>query len=292
MRYRVHHMTVYEYTAPVSLCQNLVHLTPRDVPYQTRQRAELTIHPLPQVLTERVDYYGNPATFFAIQTPHRRLSVSATHVVQVSPRSMPLQTEPWEKVRDLLVTDLSPAVRDACQYVFDSRYAAANDELAAYALPSFSPERPFLDALLDLTRRIHDDFKYDPKATTIATPLSEVFAGRRGVCQDFAHLQIACLRSLGLAARYVSGYLVTNPPPGQARLVGADASHAWLSAFSPSAGWIDVDPTNNQIPSDKHILLAWGLDYDDVSPVKGVILGGGQHVVKVEVDVQRCADDL
>src|SRR5262249_28860332 len=151
--------------------------------------------------------------------------------------------------------------------------------------------RPLLEAVLDLTHRIHHDFQYDTRATTIATPLTELFARKRGVCQDFAHLQIACLRSLGLAARYVSGYLSTKPPPGQARLVGADASHAWLSVFTPGCGWIDVDPTNDQIPSDKHILLAWGLDFDDVSPVKGIILGGGQHAVKAAVDVQSCADE-
>jgi transglutaminase-like putative cysteine protease len=288
MYYQVTHTTTYEYSTPVSLCQNLVHLTPRDVPHQVCRRTGLTIEPTPDVLAPHTDYFGNPATFFAIQKPHEGLSVVATHLVETRPWPVPEpgRTPAWEQVRDLLAADRSPAVLEACQYVFDSRYVRGGAELAAYAGPSFAAGRPLLEAVLDLTRRIHADFQYDSRATTLLTPLSEVFSNRRGVCQDFAHLQIACLRSLGLAARYVSGYLSTSPPPGQARLVGADASHAWLSVFAPGFGWIDVDPTNDQVPCDRHILLAWGLDYDDVSPVKGVILGGGQHVVKVAVDVR------
>jgi transglutaminase-like putative cysteine protease len=290
MQYRVRHETTYEYSEPVSLCQNLVHLTPRDVGHQTRLLSELSITPEPQVLSPRTDYFGNLATFFAIQAPHARLSVVATHVVDLAPRPAPGLSEPWEEARDVLASDRSPEVLSAYQFVFDSRYARASAELAEYARPSFGPGRPLLEGVLDLTRRIHQDFRYDPRATTISTPLSEVLANRRGVCQDFAHLQIAGLRSLGLAARYVSGYLSTHPGPGQARPVGADASHAWLSVFSLRLGWFDVDPTNNQVPSDKHILLAWGLDYDDVSPVKGVILGGGEHAVKVGVQVERCPE--
>jgi transglutaminase-like putative cysteine protease len=194
-------------------------------------------------------------------------------------------------VRDQLPADRNPTVLDAYQFVFDSRYVRSSAELADYARPSFTPGRPMLDAVLDLTRRVHQDFRYDQRATTVTTPLREVFAQRRGVCQDFAHLEIGCLRSLGLAARYVSGYLCTDPPPDQVRLVGADATHAWLSVYCREFGWIDVDPTNDRMPSDQHILLAWGRDYDDVSPIKGVILGGGQHVVKVAVEVTRCPLD-
>jgi transglutaminase-like putative cysteine protease len=288
MFYRVTHTTTYEYSTPVSLCQNLVHLTPREVAYQARLQSELTVTPQPHVLSPRTDYFGNPVTFFAIQTPHRRLSVKGVHVVERSapPLPQPCDTEPWERARDALPADRNPAVLEAYQYVFDSRYARAAPELADYALLSFGPGRPLLDAVLDLTRRIHADFRYDPRATTVSTPLSQVFATRRGVCQDFAHLEIACLRSLGLPARYVSGYLGTNTPAGQARPVGADASHAWLSVFLLGFGWVDVDPTNNQVPTERHVLLAWGLDYDDVSPVKGIILGGGEHDITVSVDVQ------
>ena len=188
---------------------------------------------------------------------------------------------------DVSHIDRSPATLEAYQFVFGSRYTPASPELAAYALHSFASGRPMLEGVLDLTARIHRDFVYDPRATTVATPLKEVFAKRRGVCQDFAHLELACLRSLGLAARYVSGYLCTNPGQGQRRLLGADATHAWLSVWCPRLGWVDVDPTNDLVPSDKHILLAWGRDYDDVSPIKGVILGGGQHVVQVGVEVTR-----
>jgi len=241
------------------------------------------------VTVERIDYFGNPATFFTVQEPHHQLIVAANHVVEVTTRVLPdpLETAAWEEVRALLHTDGSPEVLDASQFVFYSRYVSATDEIVEYARASFAPRRPILEGVLDLTRRIHDDFEYDPQATTVATPLEEVFQQRRGVCQDFAHLEIACLRSLGLAARYVSGYLRTNLRPGQVPLLGGDATHAWLSVFCPGSGWVDVDPTNNQVPGDAHILLAWGRDYDDVSPVKGVVLGGGEHSVKVAVHVEQ-----
>jgi transglutaminase-like putative cysteine protease len=175
---------------------------------------------------------------------------------------------------------------EASQFVFDSRYVASSRDIFDYARASFGERLPVLQAVLDLTRRIHEDFEYDRQATTVATPGDEVLARRQGVCQDFAHLQIACLRSLGLAARYVSGYLRTDASPGHAGLIGADATHAWLSVFCPGLGWVDIDPTNNQMPGDAYILLAWGRDYDDVSPVKGVVLGGGQHSVHVAVQVE------
>jgi transglutaminase-like putative cysteine protease len=292
MLYRVIHTTTYEYTEPVSLCQNVAHLTPREGPGQTCLESSLAIHPVPAVVVERVDYFGNPSTFFAVQEPHRELKLTAVHRVEVVPRLEPdpSQTPPWEQVRDLLSVDRSREVLDASQFVGGSRYVKATAELAEYARSSFGEGRRILEALLDLTARIHADFEYDPQSTTVATALSEVFAQRCGVCQDFAHLQIACLRSIGLAARYVSGYLSTEPPPGCVPLIGADATHAWLSVFCPGLGWIDLDPTNNQIPSEGHILLAWGRDYDDVSPVKGVVLGGGHHSVDVAVLVERLTE--
>jgi len=287
MQYHVNHTTTYEYSEPVSLCQNLAHLTPRDVANQLCLQSDLRITPEPQVMANRIDYFGNPACFFAIQKSHRRLIIEATHDIDVSESVTPdpATTPAWEEVRDLLPIDTSPPLLEAVQYVYDSRYIKCGSELAEYALPSFPSGLPILQAAIDLTRRIHTDFKYDPRATTVATPLREVLHNRRGVCQDFAHLQIGCLRSLGLAARYISGYLSTKPPPGRKRLVGADATHAWVSIYCHGFGWIDLDPTNNQVPSDQHLLLAWGRDFDDVSPIKGVILGGGQHTVKVGVDV-------
>lgn len=284
-RYHITHTTRYVYAEAVSLCQNVAHLTPRVSPRQRADRPTLDIAPVPAVIESRIDYFGNPVSYFTIQEPHRELRVTATHRVEVD-RSPPLRASAaWETVCDRLPRDRSPAWLDAYQFAFDSRYAAADPLFAEYAAISFRPGRPILDAALDLTHRIHAEFAYDPRATTLATPVAEVFACRRGVCQDFAHLQLACLRSLGLAARYVSGYLSTEPPPGEPRLVGADATHAWVSLFCGDAGWIDFDPTNNQVPGNRSILLAWGRDYDDVSPLKGVILGGGPHAVHVSVDV-------
>lgn len=287
MIYRVRHTTTYSYSEPVSLCHNVAHLLPRESPRQTCMESALEIEPRPAVSQARTDFFGNPVMFFTIQEPHRELRVTAHHLTNVVPTVLPdpETTLTWAAARAGLESARDPEGLAALQYIFDSPYIKSSPALAEYAAESFWPDRPFLAALLDLTRRIHAEFRYDPTATTIATPIAEVFAQRRGVCQDFAHLQIGCLRSLGLAARYVSGYLLTKPPEGQERLVGADASHAWLSAWCPGIGWIDVDPTNNQAPSDQHILLAWGRDYEDVSPIKGVILGGGQHTVRVAVDV-------
>jgi transglutaminase-like putative cysteine protease len=185
--------------------------------------------------------------------------------------------------------DRTPASLDAYQFVFESPRIRPSAEFAKYAAPSFQPGRPFVEALLDLTARIYKEFKFDSKATSVRTPAEEVLKKRRGVCQDFAHLQIACLRSLNLPARYVSGYLRTYPPPGRPRLIGADASHAWVSAYCPGLGWMDVDPTNNVVPSYNHIMLAWGRDYGDVSPLRGVIVGGRDHTLKVAVDVEPVA---
>jgi transglutaminase-like putative cysteine protease len=285
--YYVSHNSTFHYKKEVSLCHSLAHLTARSCARQTCVRSELTMSVVPAVLVSQADCFGNPSTFFAIEEPHRTLKVSAVNVVDVHPVLPPeaSATPPWEQIRDLLRTDRDPASIDAYQFTFDSPYVKADAALLAYALPSFPSGRPILAAALDLTSRIYQDFTFDPTATTTATPIAEVLRLKRGVCQDFAHLQIGCLRSLGLAARYVSGYLQTMPPPGQRRLIGADASHAWLSLYCKDHGWIDLDPTNNQIPLQKHVVLSWGRDYDDVSPIKGVILGGGRHSLAVAVDV-------
>jgi len=292
MRYRVIHTTTYEYTDAVSVCQNLAHLTPRPAPGQICHATHLVIDPVPAVVVKECDYFGNPVTYFAVQEPHRRLTLTADHQVEIALHVFPdpHETPPWEDVREMLRGDSSRDALDAAQFIFDSRYVASSRNIAEYARESFSERRPLLEGVLDLTRRIHEDFEYDPQATTVATPLNEVLVSRRGVCQDFAHLQIAALRSLGLAARYVSGYLRTIPQPGHDALIGVDATHAWLSVYCPGLGWVEVDPTNNQIPGDAYTLLAWGRDYDDVSPVKGVVLGGGQHSVKVAVHVEELHD--
>jgi transglutaminase-like putative cysteine protease len=287
VQYHIQHCTTYEYSDLVSLCQNVAHLKPRNWPRQSTEQSILTLSPEPAVIEERLDYFGNPVNYFTIQEPHRVLRVEVLHKITV--RSAPpvdaSKSPPWEQVVQRLKSDRAPGWLDAYQYTFDSLYTPSYPEFAKYALQSFTLNRPILEAALELTHRIHTEFVYDPRATTITTPVKEVYLNRRGVCQDFAHLQIGCLRAIGLAARYVSGYLSTLPPPGKARLIGADATHAWVSVYTGEMGWVDLDPTNNQIPGDRHVLIAWGRDYDDVSPVKGVILGGGQHRVKVSVDV-------
>ncbi len=290
-RYAITHVTTYTYTEPVSLCQNLAHLAVRTSDRQQAEPSLLKVSPEPAVVDQRRDYFGNPTHHFTIQEPHRELTVLATHTVVVRPATPPpAHTPPWEQVQDRLGRDHSPTWLDATQFAVESRYTTADRQYAEFAAESFTPGRPVLDAALHLVHRIHTEFTYDPRATTVATPVAEVFADRRGVCQDFAHVLLSCFRSLRLSARYVSGYLSTVPPPGRPRVVGADATHAWVSLWCGDAGWVDLDPTNNLIPTDRHILLSWGRDYDDVCPLKGVILGGGQHTVKVEVDVRPPTD--
>ncbi len=288
MRYQIVHSTDYFYSQPVPLCQNEVHLKPRGTSRQTCLRHRLDVHPTPHGMDECADYFGNHVHFFIIQDRHDELSVTAQSEVEIEPRLpiAPEATPPWEEVRDFLKRDRSAEAFDARQYVFDSPRAAASSMLAELAADAFAPGKPWMAALLELTAIIHREFKYDPTATTVTTPLDTVLELRRGVCQDFAHLQIGCLRSLGLPARYISGYLLTTPPPGQPRLVGADASHAWLSAYCPVLGWIEFDPTNNAVPSEDHITVAWGRDYGDVCPINGVFIGGGQHNMRVSVDVR------
>ena len=236
-----------------------------------------------------MDYFGNQLSFFTVQEPHKQLVVEARSEVVIDEREAAAPGAVARRGKKSPGRYRRIAARqslEAYQFVFESPRIRPSAEFAAYALRSFTPGRPFAEALLDLTARIHQDFRFDSKATNVRTPPEEVFRKRRGVCQDFAHLQIACLRSLNLAARYVSGYLRTYPPPGRPRLVGADASHAWVSAYCPGVGWLDVDPTNNVVPSHNHVTLAWGRDYGDVSPLRGLILGGRDHTLKVAVDME------
>jgi transglutaminase-like putative cysteine protease len=288
MKYRVRHSTTYVYSEMVNLCHNEVHLTPRNAVHQTRSSMQLEVLPEPAVMADHVDFFGNNASFFTVQERHQELQVTATSDVEVlsSSPAVPGLTPAWEEVRASLSGEEIHKHFDAIQFLDESAYVKKGPQLAEYALQSFTPHRPIFEAAQDLTKRIHTDFKYDKNATNLHTSVQEVFEMKRGVCQDFAHVQLSCLRSLGLAARYVSGYLMTMPPAGQKRLVGADASHAWISFYCPGFGWIDMDPTNDMVPGDKHVLLGWGRDYADVSPIKGVILGGGKHIIRVSVDVQ------
>jgi len=287
MKYEVQHRTTYQYGEPVTLAHNEAHLTPRDGALQRCLSNRLMIVPTPAITRTRTDFFGNQTTFFTLEEEHRELTVTAISEVESFPGESPdpARTPPWENMRAALARPADAVHLAASQVSFDSPRLLRHERLGAYAAESFAPGRPLLEAALDLTGRLHRDFRYDARATCVSTPTLEVFENRRGVCQDFAHLQIACLRSLGLAARYVSGYLLTNPRPGESRLIGADASHAWLSIFCGAAGWIDLDPTNDQIPTTRHITTAWGRDYGDVCPIKGVFLGGGSHTMSVAVDV-------
>jgi transglutaminase-like putative cysteine protease len=290
MRYRVTHKTEYDYAEPVGQSYNEARLLPRTSSRQTLLKASLAISPMESDYRARMDFFGNHVAWFTIQEPHQTFSVTAVSEVQILPQAGQLdfaQGMAWEAVRQALQGDRSPQVLDARQHALDSPYIAASAELAAYAEPSFPPGRPLIEAVHDLMQRIHRDFSFDPEFTTLATPLEMVLAHKRGVCQDFAHLAIGCIRSHGLAARYVSGYIETLPPPGKEKLVGADASHAWFSVYLPDVGWMDFDPTNNQVPDDQHITVAWGRDYGDVTPLKGVIFGGQNHELKVSVEVER-----
>jgi transglutaminase-like putative cysteine protease len=269
-------------------------VTPRRTPGQLPLRTQLLIEPSPAVLVSRPDYFGNTSHFFSLEESHGRLSVTAVSEVDVTGVEPPAAglTPSWETVRAAVRRDTSRDGLEALAYTFESPFVRIEPEVVAYAEPSFRPGRPMLEAAFELTQRIQRDFKYEPGATSIATPLSEVMRVRRGVCQDFAHLEIAMLRAFGLPARYVSGYLRTRPPPGRPRLIGADQSHAWLSLYCPGFGYVDLDPTNGSMPTDDHVTVAWGRDFGDVSPLKGVILGGGQHSLRVSVDVSATPGSL
>jgi transglutaminase-like putative cysteine protease len=287
MLYRVTHVTAYAYEEPVSISHNETRVAPRRTPGQIPRRTQLLVEPAPVVLAQDVDYFGNNMHFFSLEESHQKLSVTAVSEVDVLGIEPPAAalTPTWESVHEAVRRDRSFNGLEAFGYTFDSPFVRGEPELVEYARESFKPGRPVLEAAFELTKRIYGDFKYEPGVTSIATPLAEVMRARRGVCQDFAHLQIAMLRSFGLPARYVSGYVRTHPAPGRPRLAGADASHAWLSVYVPGFGYVDLDPTNGTIPKDEHVTVAWGRDFGDVSPVRGVILGGGEHSLNVSVDV-------
>lgn len=288
MKYTITHRTLYHYSSGVALCHNEARLLPRQTLWQRCQPSRVAIKPRPALSAEREDFFGNRVLYFAIQDIHQRLEVKIVTDVEVldtRPFNETSSSPPWQRVRRALREDPDPEIIEARLFELDSRFVTLDPSFREYAQPSFSPGRPLLEAVADLNRRIFREFTYDPHFTTVATPLNEVLSQRRGVCQDFAHLAIACLRGLGLAARYVSGYLETLPPPGRPRLIGADASHAWLAVYVPGAGWAEFDPTNDCMPQERHVTLAWGRDYGDVAPLTGVMTGGGSHSLDVSVDV-------
>lgn len=288
MKYRITHITTYDYAAPVSVCHNEAYLTPRTFERQVCDYHRLSIIPSPSITGRRLDYFDNPLVYFSFNNGFETIQIKTVSRVEVFPQPAlenPKDAPPWERVVESLRGGHGFGSLDAAPFAYDSHRITASQELARYGQKAFSPGRSVVEAVLALTNQIHRDFEFDPRATTVNTPIEEVLKHRKGVCQDFAHLQIAILRSLGLAARYVSGYLRTYPPPGKPRLVGADASHAWVGVYCGELGWIDVDPTNDKQVTDEHITLAWGRDYSDVCPLKGVFVGGGSHALEVSVDV-------
>lgn len=287
-RYRVVHETCYGYQSTVTLSQQYVHMTPRSFAYQQTESHHIWSDPVEENGVEGTDYFGNSTRHIAITHPHNALSVHAESTVVLTARYDLDQikgTIAWEVLRDAMPQDLQPDALEACRYLYASPHVTFSAELADYARISFTKGRSLLDAALELTHRIFDDFEFDDTATEISTPLEQVLEGRRGVCQDFAHLMIGCLRSLGLPIRYVSGYILTHPPEGQPRMIGADASHAWVSVFCPSLGWVDFDPTNRCLVQCDHITLGWGRDFSDVTPMRGIVLGGGEQMLDVRVTV-------
>jgi transglutaminase-like putative cysteine protease len=287
-RIHVLHETQYEYGFSVTLSQQLLHLTPRSFQFQQCESHEVRIDPQPDERHEAIDFFGNHTQYLAIAEPHATLTLVAESTITLLPRpgqEIIANSVSWETVRDDLRKIGDPTRLEPIKFLFESPHVTISDDLAAYALLSFTKQRSVLSAALDLTLRIHRDFTFDSEATDISTPLSELLLIRRGVCQDFAHLMIGCLRTLGIPCRYVSGYILTHPAPGTPRLIGADASHAWVSVYCPSIGWVDFDPTNKCMVNVEHVTLGWGRDFSDVTVLRGVMLGGGEQSLEVRVTV-------
>ena len=297
MRLRITHDTRYRYEPPVLTAVHMTHLTPPPTRCQDRLDARLQVHPQPASITESLDIYRNVRTFFEIASPHDELLVRASSLVETHAPDPVGSTLAWDAVRDSFVYHVGAEWHPAAEFIYPSHYVHPGEVFADYARPSFPPGRPLIDAARELMQRVHQDFTYASRSTEINTPAAEALAQRRGVCQDFSHVMLACLRSLGLPARYVSGYLLTQPPPGQPRLVGSDASHAWVAVFLPDVaaqhgghGWYDLDPTNDRhgwgAPGEDFVRLAVGRDYADISPMRGVLHGSGKHKLNVGVTVE------
>jgi transglutaminase-like putative cysteine protease len=287
IRYRVEHETRYAYVAPVSQSWQRARLTPRGLPWQKLLAHVIDIDPRPDERHDGPDAFGNTVTHFGLHGAHRRLRVRMQAEVEVGarPQLVAGEPQPWENVRDALVRPEPPCDLAAARLTEATALLPLSEAARRYAAASLGSGRDWLESVADLMHRIHADFEFEPGATTVSTSVDEVLRERRGVCQDFAHLMLAALRGWGLAARYVSGYLLTDPPPGQPRLMGVDASHAWVAAWSPRHGWVEFDPTNDQLADQRYITLAWGADFADVVPLRGVILGGGEQAMDVAVSV-------
>jgi transglutaminase-like putative cysteine protease len=288
MRYRIVHKTQYSTVEPISVGHNEAWLTPRQTPTQVCHSHQMEFTPEPSIVVTRQDHFQNTTTQFAFNQGYDQLVVTSVSEIEVhAPEPAAPIAPPWESVRDAVRAHATAKDFAALEFTFDSPRCRISSDFAQYAQTSFPSGASIRDCITDLMRRFFTDFKYDATATTVSTPVEQVFRIRRGVCQDFAHLLISMLRSIGLPARYVSGYLRTLPPPGKPRLVGADASHAWVSVYGGPLGWIDLDPTNNQFPATDHITIAWGRDYADVAPLKGVYIGGCSPRLVVSVDVSE-----
>ncbi len=290
MRYHLVHRTLYTYDSPVTVSHHHARLSPRSLPHQRCPWHEVDIMPEPVARATRLDACGNQVIYFELAGAHTQLEIIARSYVEVDPppRPDPAATPPWDELARQAKGDGTRGTDPAWEFRFASPLVAPDERFADYARASFPPGRPVLEAALELNHRIFTDFAFDPVATDAATPVAEAFAQRRGVCQDFAHILIACLRSLGLPARYVSGYLETLPPPGQDKLIGADASHAWVALWCGAAvGWVDLDPTNDLLPGERHVTIGWGRDFSDVSPLRGTTWGAGEQWLLVGVDVTR-----
>jgi transglutaminase-like putative cysteine protease len=285
-RFHVIHETRYEYAATVALSQKLMHLTPRSFQFQQCESHVISLNPADSERRVGIDYFGNHTNYCVVSEPHQNLLVRAESTLTLHARpgqELIANSVPWEKARDGIHLTESPARLEVIKYLYTSTHITNSEELAAYARKSFSPGRSVLESAFDLTSRIHSEFSFDSEATDISTPLSELLKIKRGVCQDFAHLMIGCLRAIGLSCRYVSGYILTHAAPGKPRLIGADASHAWVSVYCPSIGWVDFDPTNCCMVNMEHVTLGWGRDFYDVSIIRGVMLGGGAQTLAVNV---------
>lgn len=291
LRYHIRHDTRYEYDQPVGESHQLLRLAPRDLAWQRTLSHRLQIDPEPTRLDTFIDAFGNRVRAVDFETDHHSLSIRTEAWIELRPRPTGEAAEalPWQQARNALAyvagRRYPPEMLDACQFLYESRHVRVKREFAAYTRACFGIDDSVLSGTRRLMERIFDEFTFDPEATTVSTPVTEVFEKKRGVCQDYAHFMISCLRSIGLPARYMSGYLLTRPPPGKPRLIGADATHAWLAVYCPDSGWFEFDPTNQLQPSSEHIVLGWGRDFADVSPLRGVLLGGGSHDPEIEVTV-------
>ena len=290
MKYKIQHTTTYTYSEKVSLTQNHARLSPLNTARQTCLSTMLEVSPAVDYQAEFIDHFNNLVTVFEVPTLHEEMKVIATSEVEVV--SEPVQSlfsyqASWESVRDQLAHPIDTPTLNALKFSLPTRATTANEAIRSYTLASFTPNRPIVEACDELMARIFEEFTFDPGFSTINTPVTHVFEHKRGVCQDFAHFTLTCLRSIGLATRYVSGYIETLPPPGQEKLTGADATHAWIALYIPGSGWLDFDPTNNLKPHDQHVTLAVGRDFADITPLKGVMFGGGNQQLHVAVDMNR-----